>query len=295
MDRPLTRGKVRDLVDLGDSLVLITSDRISAFDRPLGDLPGKGELLNQLSLFWFSKTADLVENHLLEPLGPRSVRVRKARMVPVEVVVRGFLTGSALRAHQAGRAVPGLNVDPGLPAHGRFAVPQVTPTTKGEAGAHDLPIDREGILRQGYCEPKLWDQIERTALALYQRGQSLLADQGLLLVDTKYEFGVVDGRLLLCDEVHTPDCSRFWYARDYTDALREGRAPRQLDKEVLRAWLAAQGFHGEGEVPAIPDEVLRTTLSRYEECFEASTGAPFRASGRSAQAETARVLSTLAN
>jgi len=286
-------GKVRDVIDAGDRLVMITTDRISAFDRPLGAIPGKGEVLNQLALYWFEETADLVENHIVESLGPRSTAVNKAQMVPVEVVVRGYLTGSAWKAYASGSSVPGLKVPAGMRAHQKLDVPQITPTTKAPVGDHDLPIDREGILAQKLCPPELWDKIEKTALKLFARGQSLLAERGLILVDTKYEFGLYEGRLILCDEVHTPDCSRFWFAEDYEAAFAAGREPQKLDKEYLRNWLAAQGFTGVGPVPVIPAEVFEETKKRYVEAFERITGKKFVFSGLDAQAEIDQILSSL--
>jgi phosphoribosylaminoimidazole-succinocarboxamide synthase len=290
---PVYRGKVRDVIDAGDHLVMVTSDRISAFDRPLGEIPGKGEVLNQLALYWFEETSDLVENHILESLGPRSVAVNKAEMVPVEVVVRGYLTGSAWKEYAAGRSVPGLKVGPGMRAHQRLEVPQITPTTKAPVGEHDEPIDPEGILARGLCSPELWTKIEKTALKLFARGQEVLAQRGLILVDTKYEFGLVEGRLVLCDEVHTPDCSRFWFADDYEAAFAAGREPKKLDKEYLRNWLAGQGFTGHGPVPRIPAEVFEETKKRYVEAFERITGRNFAFSGVSAQAELDEILSDL--
>ena len=290
---PIYHGKVRDVVDAGDRLVMVTTDRISAFDRPLGSIDGKGEVLNQLALYWFEETADIVENHIIESLGPRSVAVNKAEMVPVEVVVRGYLTGSAWKAYASGSSVPGLDLLPGMRAHQKLAAPRITPTTKAAVGDHDEPIDRDGILARKLCPPELWAKIEKTALALFARGTELLAERGLVLVDTKYEFGLYEGRLILCDEVHTPDCSRFWFADDYDAALAEGREPRKLDKEYLRSWLMSQGFTGSGSVPTIPPEVFSETRSRYVEAFERITGRAFEFSGVSAEAETRRILSSL--
>jgi phosphoribosylaminoimidazole-succinocarboxamide synthase len=289
----LYRGKVRDVIDAGNRLVMVTTDRISAFDRPLGEIPGKGEVLNQLARYWFDQTADLIENHVIEDLGPRSVSVKKAAMVPVEVVVRGYLTGSAWKTYASGGSVPGLVVPPGMRAHEKLGIPQITPTTKEAVGDHDQPIDREGILARGLCSPALWAQIEERALSLFQRGQSILADRGLILVDTKYEFGLYEGRLILCDEMHTPDCSRFWFADDYQAAFASGREPRKLDKEYLRSWLASQGFTGEGSVPPIPPEVFQETLRRYVEAFERITGKVFSFSTETCEAETQRILSVL--
>lgn len=287
------QGKVRDVIDAGDHLIMLTSDRISAFDRPMGIIAGKGEVLNQLALYWFEETADIVENHIIESLGPRSTAVNKAKMVPVEVVVRGYLTGSAWRAYASGGSVPGLKVPAGMRAHQKLETPQITPSTKAAVGDHDLPIDREGILAQKLCSPEVWDKIEKTALKLFARGQELMAERGLILVDTKYEFGLYEGRLILCDEVHTPDCSRFWFADDYEAAFAEGREPRKLDKEYLRDWLRSQGFTGDGAVPKIPDEVFEETKKRYVEAFERITGRKFAFSGVDAEAETAEILSSL--
>ena len=287
------RGKVRDVVDAGDKLVMITSDRISAFDRPLGSISGKGEVLNQLALYWFEQTADVVENHVIERLGPRSTAVKKAAMVPVEVVVRGYLTGSAWREYDAGRTVPGLKVPSGMCAHQKLETPQITPSTKEAVGDHDQPIDPAGIVAQGLCSQSLWQEIESTALALFARGQQLMAQRGLILVDTKYEFGIFEGRLILCDEVHTPDCSRFWFTDDYEAAFAVGREPRKLDKEYLRSWLSEQGFAGEGPVPFIPETVFDETRKRYVEAFERITAQKFRFSSESFEAESQRVLSLL--
>jgi phosphoribosylaminoimidazole-succinocarboxamide synthase len=290
---PVYRGKVRDVIDAGDHLVMVTSDRISAFDRPLGVIPGKGEVLNQLALYWFEETADLVENHVLESLGPRSTAVNKAEMVPVEVVVRGYLTGSAWKEYRAGHLVPGLKVPQGLRAHQKLAAPQITPTTKAPVGEHDEPVSPEDVVARGLCSADLWAKIEKTALRVFARGQELLADRGLILVDTKYEFGLVEGRLVLCDEVHTPDCSRFWFSDDYEAAFAEGREPRKLDKEYLRQWLTTQGFSGVGPVPEIPAEVFEETKKRYVEAYERITGRKFEFSGLDAQAEFDGILSHL--
>jgi phosphoribosylaminoimidazole-succinocarboxamide synthase len=217
--------------------------------------------------------------------------VKKASMVPVEVVVRAYLTGSAWKAYASGLTVPGLSAPSGMRAHQRLDAPQITPTTKEAAGDHDQPVGRQEILARGLCTRDLWSRIEDRALALFARGQRLSAERGLILVDTKYEFGLFEGRLILCDEVHTPDCSRFWFADDYEAAFAAGREPRKLDKEYLRSWLAGQGFTGEGAVPVIPQEVFDETRRRYVEAFETITGRKFTFSGESFEAETQRVLS----
>jgi len=280
-------GKVRDVYDLGDQLLMVTSDRISAFDRPLGEISGKGEVLNQLALFWFDHTADIVPNHVVKRCGPRSTLVKKAQMVPVEVVVRAYLTGSAWKAYREGNLIPGLVVPPGYRAHQKLDQPQITPTTKAAVGDHDEPLSGQDVVSRGLCSQELWSQIETVAQRLFLRGTEWAVQQGLLLVDTKYEFGLVNGQLTICDEIHTPDCSRFWFAADYDEAFSSGREPRKLDKEYLRSWLADQGFSGEGPVPTIPPKVFEETRKRYVDAYELLTGQAFQFSKLSFEAELA--------
>ncbi len=292
----LYRGKVRDVLTSPSAMILVTTDRISAFDQVLGVLPGKGEILNQMSLHWFHETSDIVQNHIQKELSPRSVQVRQAKVLPVEVIVRGYLTGSAWRDWRSGVVTPGLEDlghASGWKAHQKLPEPRVTPSTKAEAGAHDEPISHEHIIRQGLVEEGLWKKVVETALKLYERGRRRLAERGLILVDTKYEFGLVDGQLTLVDEVHTPDCSRFWYLEDYDAAFREGREPKKLDKEYFRAWLLSQGYKGYGPAPAIPESVWEGTLSRYREAFHLITGREWQPSQRTAEAETQLLLSSL--
>ncbi len=292
----LYRGKVRDVLTSPSAMILVTTDRISAFDQVLGVLPGKGEILNQMSLHWFHETADIVPNHVVKELSARSVQVRKAHVLPVEVIVRGYLTGSAWRDWRSGIVTPGLEdlgQASGWKAHQKLPEPRVTPSTKAAVGAHDEPISHEQIVRQGLVEESLWKQVVETALKLYERGRRKLAEQGLILVDTKYEFGLIEGKLTLVDEVHTPDCSRFWYLEDYDAAFREGREPRKLDKEYFRSWLLSQGYQGQGSVPNIPEAVWEGTLSRYREAFHLITGRDWQPSGNTPEAETQLLLSSL--
>lgn len=292
----LYRGKVRDVLTSPSAMILVTTDRISAFDQVLGVLPGKGEILNQMSLHWFHETADIVPNHVVKELSARSVQVRKAHVLPVEVIVRGYLTGSAWRDWRSGIVTPGLEdlgQASGWKAHQKLPEPRVTPSTKAAVGAHDEPISHEQIVRQGLVEESLWKQVVETALKLYERGRRKLAEQGLILVDTKYEFGLIEGKLTLVDEVHTPDCSRFWYLEDYDAAFREGREPKKLDKEYFRSWLLSQGYQGQGSVPNIPEAVWEGTLSRYREAFHLITGRDWQPSGNTPEAETQLLLSSL--
>jgi phosphoribosylaminoimidazole-succinocarboxamide synthase len=285
----LVRGKVRDVVDLGSELLLTTTDRISAFDRVLSTIPCKGEVLNTLSLFWFRRTSDIIANAVREEVSPRTVRAAKCRILPVEVVVRGFLTGSAWRDYEQGSAVSGIRLPAGMRAGQRFDTPLLTPSTKEEKGMHDKPISGAEIVSAGIVEKALWQRVDETARALFRRGTEVAAANGLLLVDTKYEFGLCGGQLLLADEVHTPDSSRYWHADTYEALFRAGNPQRELDKEYLRQWLLARGWKGDGTPPAIPDEVRIETARKYIAAWQTITGESFvpRASG--AAEESARI------
>lgn len=286
-------GKVRDVAFYGDRAVLVASDRISAFDRVLSAVPWKGEVLTRISAWWFEHTADLVPNHLMQPseLGGydpvgasgRCVVARKLDMLPVELVVRGYLTGSAWRDYQAGRPVSGLRLPSGLRYNERFPSPVVTPSTK-EASGHDRPCSGAELVASGAVDGDTWRELERAALALFARGQELAARRGLILVDTKYEFGVLNGKLCLGDEIHTPDSSRYWYAEGYGGRFAEGVEQRELDKEAFRRWLLARGFKGDGEPPAIPDDVRIQTAMRYAQAYEAIIGEEFEPVCQDAQA-----------
>ena len=265
-------GKVRDRVDLGSRLLLVTSDRVSAFDRILATIPLKGQVLNQLSVFWFERTSDIVANHLLREVTPRSMLVRRCAVVPVEVVVRGYLTGSAWRDYQREGAVSGIRLPPGMRADQQFSRPLLTPATKAAGGAHDRPVSRAELLAGGVVSAELWHRIETVALQLYARGVEHAARRGLILVDTKYEFGTIGGELVLADEVHTPDSSRYWYRDGYPERFARGEPQRKLDKEFLRVWLMERGFMGDGAPPAIPDAVRQELSLRYQEAYRLLTG-----------------------
>ena len=286
----LAAGKVRDVVTIGDELLITTTDRISAFDRVLATVPCKGEVLNTLTLFWFDRTADIVANHLLERVSARTVRAARCEVVPVEVVVRGYLTGSALRDYEAGRPVSGIELPPGMRPNQRFAEPLLTPSTKEAAGGHDRPVSRAELLAGGIVPRRRWEEIERTARELFRRGGEIAAANGLILVDTKYEFGLRGGDLVLVDEVHTPDSSRYWYADTYDELFAAGERQRELDKEYLRQWLLARGFRGDGTPPAILDEVLLEVAWRYVTAWQTITGSTFTPESLDAAGESARVL-----
>jgi phosphoribosylaminoimidazole-succinocarboxamide synthase len=286
-------GKVRDICELPDRLLLTTTDRISAFDRVLGAVPFKGEVLTELSVFWFRRTADIVANHLLHQVSPRSLLVSRCEPLPVEVVVRGYLTGSAWRDYQAGRPVSGHALPPGMRFNERFPEPLLTPSTKAEAGLHDAPLSPAEVVERGLVERDTWQQVSRAAQELFARGSKLCAERGLILVDTKYEFGLLNGQLTLIDEMHTPDSSRFWYADTYPELFQAGEKQRKLDKEYLRQWLAEQGYASDGEPPDVPGEIFNEVSRRYIRAFEEITGHQFPYESASGEVERQNILSVL--
>jgi phosphoribosylaminoimidazole-succinocarboxamide synthase len=289
----LKRGKVRDIADLGSDLLITTTDRISAFDRVLSTIPCKGEVLNTISLFWFAATKDIVPNHVREEVSARTVRGVKCDVVPVEVVVRGYLAGSAWRDYQKGSAVSGIQLAAGMRCNQRFDTPLLTPSTKEEKGKHDLPISSQEVVARGLVERSLWERIEEVSLALFERGTEIAAARGLILVDTKYEFGLDRGSLTLVDEVHTPDSSRYWYADTWEQLFREGKPQRELDKEYLRQWLLARGWKGDGPAPAIPDDIREEVAWKYITAWQSITGKDFVPRALGAAEESALVAGRL--
>jgi len=269
------RGKVRDGYARDGLRALITTDRISAFDRVLGLIPYKGQVLNQLSLWWFDQTRDVVANHVVASPDPNVTIGREAAALPVEVVVRGYLTGvtstSIWTMYAAGERKPyGIALPDGLNKNDALPTPVITPTTKAEGGAHDHPLTRDDILN-AILPPDLWEQVETAALGLFARGQAVARQGGLILVDTKYEFGLIDGQLTLIDEIHTPDSSRYWIA----DSMGQGVEPENLDKEFLRKWYAARGYRGDGQPPVMPPEFIAQVAARYIDAYERLTGQSF--------------------
>lgn len=259
------RGKVRDVYRTAERMVIITTDRVSAFDHVLGTIPFKGEVLNAIAVDGFQRTQDLVPNHLLSAPDPNVLVVKPARAFPVEFVVRGHLTGSLWRDYEAGRAgVYEVDLPPGLKKDQRFEAPILTPSTKAEIGRHDEPISKRGILERGLMTKSDLEEAEAAALALFSRGVEISAARGLILVDTKYELGRDDeGRLMVIDEIHTPDSSRYWIAEGSRERFLEGRPQQMLDKENLREWLIHEhGFSGHGTPPALNREI-RVRLARF--------------------------------
>ena len=270
------RGKVRDILTCGGDLLICATDRVSVFDRVLTTIPWKGEVLTGLSLYHFERTADIVGNHVVRSVTARTLRVRRCRVLPVEIVVRGYLSGSAWRDYRRRGVVSGIRLPAGMRCNERFAEPLLTPATKAERGEHDEPISAEEVTARGLVPARLWPEVVRTAHALYERGRQIAAERGLILVDTKYEMGVLDGELVLADEVHTPDSSRYWFADSYRERFEAGERQHALDKEHLRQWLMDRGYSGEGTPPPIPDDLRLELGRRYAQAFTLLTGTPLR-------------------
>ncbi len=275
-------GKVRVSYALADRRRLfITTDRLSAFDRIVAAVPYKGQVLNQLAWFWFATTGDIVANHALAQPDPNALVAVAAATLSVEVVVRGHITGvtstSLWRQYEQGaRTIYGYQFPDGLAKNTELPTPIITPTTKAEMGAHDEPLTCAEVTEQGLVEPRLWNRVQEAALAVFSRGREVAARAGLILADTKYEFGLgPDGELLLIDEVHTPDSSRFWEAGSYDERLAAGDEPESLDKEIVRRAYAATGYRGEGEPPVLESSVWSDTSDRYIRAYERITGTTF--------------------
>jgi len=272
-------GKVRDTYRSGDHLVLVTSDRISAFDHILRQtIPFKGQVLNRLAAWTFERTGDIAPNHLIAVPDPNVTIAHLCDPVPVEFVVRGYLAGHAWRTYRdGGRVLCGKTLPEGLRQNSRFPEPMLTPATKAVEG-HDEDVTRTEVIERGILSATEFDALERTALRLFERGTELAAERGLILVDTKYEFGRrPDGGFLLIDEIHTPDSSRYFYADSYDELLKADRPQRQLSKEFVREWLMEHDFQGlEGQtLPDLPDDFRIRVASRYIELFETITGMDF--------------------
>lgn len=276
---PKLRGKVRDIYCRDGQRVLITTDRLSAFDRVLGLVPYKGQVLNQLSAFWFEATRHIVPNHVLSVPDPNVTIARECRPYPVEVIVRGYITGvttTSLWYHyeRGARELYGLRLPDGLRKNDPLPRPIITPTTKAETG-HDERLTRDEIIARKLVPAEEWEQIEAAALALFAYGQEVARRAGLILVDTKYEFGRWEGRPMLIDEVHTPDSSRFWRLESYAERLAAGLEPENFDKEFIRLWYAERGYRGDGDPPPWPTELAVQASLRYIRVYEMLTGQTF--------------------
>lgn len=273
------RGKVRDVYGFGDKLLMIASDRISAFDVVLPRaIPYKGQVLNQIAEKFLKSTADIVPNWLIAVPDPNVSYGIACETFPVEMVVRGYLAGHAWRTYKSGlRELCGVKLPEGLKENDRLPKPIITPTTKAHEG-HDEDISREEIITKGLVSEKKYKQLEKYALALFKRGTEMAAEQGLIMVDTKYEFGEFDGKIYLIDEVHTPDSSRYFYGDTYEEKQRMGLPQRQISKEFVREWLISNGFQGkEGQqIPEMTNEKVAEISLRYVELYEKVTGEKFK-------------------
>ena len=280
------RSKVRDIYRLqdercGDRLILITTDRLSAFDRILGVVPYKGQVLTQLSAWWFAQTQDIIANHLIALPDPNVTVAHVCEPLPVEVVVRGYITGVTSTAlwyqySLGARTIYGIDFPDGLHKNDPLPEPIITPTTKARDGGHDERITSAEVVEKGLVAADVWEQISTAALALFRRGQELAQRGGLILVDTKYEFGLAaDGSVMLIDEIHTPDSSRFWIADTYEERIAAGQEPDNFDKEFIRLFYAARGYRGEGEPFPLPPELALQAALRYIRTYEWLTGTSF--------------------
>lgn len=273
------KGKVRDVYAIGDEyLVMIASDRISAFDHilPVG-IPYKGQVLNQVATMFLKATEDIVPNWLIDVPDPNVAVGYRCEPIKIEMVIRGYLTGHAWREYREGkRTLCGVPMPDGMKENDPFPTPIITPSTKADEG-HDEDISREEILKQGIVEESVYEQLEKYTRELFQRGTEMAKERGLILVDTKYEFGMKDDKVMLMDEIHTPDSSRYFYAEGYEARQEKGEAQKQLSKEFVRQWLIENGFQGlEGqEMPEIPADFISLVTDRYIELFEKITGQSF--------------------
>jgi phosphoribosylaminoimidazole-succinocarboxamide synthase len=275
-------GKVRDNYTLADGRrVLVTTDRISAFDHVLGTLPLKGQVLNFAASWWFEHTRHIAANHVLATPDPNVLVARECTLLPVEMVVRAYLTGTTstsiwVHYERGAREYCGHRLPDGMKKHERLPEPLLTPSTKAPHGDHDVSASREEILSMTGMAPQEFDRAGAIAMSLFREGQRVCAERGLILVDTKYELGKTpEGEIVVIDEIHTPDSSRFWYAESYPERFAAGLDPESFDKEYVRRWLVAQGFSGDGPIPAIPDEVKIEAVMRYIEAVERITGQSF--------------------
>ena len=272
-------GKVRDVYNLGDRLVMVATDRISAFDVVLPEgIPFKGQMLNQIAAKFLDATQDICPNWKLATPDPMVTVGVICEGFPIEMIVRGYLCGSAWRAYKSGvREICGVRLPEGMRENEKFPTPIITPTTKAEIGEHDADISKEEILARGLATPEEYALLEKYTLQLFQRGTEIAAERGLILVDTKYEFGKHNGTIYLMDEIHTPDSSRYFYSEGYTERFEAGEPQKQLSKEFVREWLMAGGFQGKAgqQVPEMTPEIVKGISDRYIELYEAVTGEKF--------------------
>ncbi len=275
-------GKVRDSYVSETERIIVVSDRVSCFDIVVGTIPLKGQILNQTAAFWFNKLSAPIQHHLIDVPDPSVSRVKNCKVLPVEFVYRGYLTGSTSTsiwtAYSGGeRLYCGHPLADGMKRHEKLPEPLLTPTTKAPMGEHDELSSREGLIESGSISEELYDKAAALTASLFKMGTQYAESRGLILVDTKYELGLdpTSGEIVVIDEIHTPDSSRYWYRDDYSHAMSEGRAPRALDKEYVRLWLGEQGYKGVGKSPELPVEVRCEATRRYVEAYELISGETF--------------------
>jgi len=275
------QGKVRDFYIKDDKRILITTDRQSAFDVVLGCIPFKGSVLNLLSAYWFKKTKRIIDNHMISVPDPNVMIVKNCEPIPVEMVVRGYISGvtktSIWYSYQQGeRLIYGTRFPDGLRKNQILPKPVITPTTHGGGkGGHDDRLTREEILKRKVIKKKLYEEMEKAAYKLFDYGSKLCKKRGLILVDTKYEFGLYKGKLMLMDEIHTPDSSRFWIAKTYLKRFKKGLEPENFDKEFLRLWYTNKGYKGDGTPPKMSYNLITSLAKRYIAVYEKITGKKF--------------------
>ncbi len=270
------KGKVRDNYHIDNKIVMVTSDRVSAFDHVLGTIPFKGQILNEIALFWFDKTKDIVPNHIISSPDPQVLMAKKAKTLPVEVIVRQYITGSLWREYSSGiNGQYGFMIPDNLKENQKFDSPILTPSTKAEYGLHDEPISKQEIIDQGLVEISIYEKAEEYALKLFSEGQKWANERGLILVDTKYEFGMYEDELIVIDEIHTPDSSRYWVENEYESRFNNNRSQLMLDKENIRQWLIENNFSGDGTPPELTDEIRMLLSEKYIELYEKLTGKDF--------------------
>ena len=270
------KGKVRDNFFKENEIVMVTTDRVSAFDHVLGTIPFKGQILTEIANFWFDKTKHLVPNHIISSPDPQVLLTKKAITLPVEVIVRQYITGSLWREYSKGiNGQYGFMIPENLKQNQKFDSPILTPSTKAEYGEHDEPISKKEIISSNLVDKDIYEKAENYALKLFEAGQSWAEKRGLILVDTKYEFGMYNGELIVIDEIHTPDSSRYWIQDQYQERFDKGISQLMLDKENIRQWLIEKKFSGEGKPPALSDDIRTLLAKKYIELFEKLTGNAF--------------------
>ena len=269
------RGKVRENYYKDDQIIMVTSDRVSAFDHVLGTIPFKGQILNEIACFWFEKTKDIVPNHFISSPDEQVLVTKKAKTLPVEVIVRQYITGSLWREYSSGiNGQYGFMLPDNLIENQKFDIPILTPSTKAEYGEHDEPISREKIVNS-LVEENIYAKAEKYALELFNIGQEWANSRGLILVDTKYEFGMYNGELIVIDEIHTPDSSRYWVKDEYDSRFNNRKSQKMLDKENIRQWLIERGFKGEGTPPELTSDIRILLAEKYIELYKTLLGKEF--------------------